>query len=210
MLQDLRFQLSTAILTVLTIAAAIAAGFNYQQQQIFRLPDDGVNWRVQHGEVVATRVLPKGAGYLAGIRVGDVLVSIQGVPVHTTQDVAKLQASPGVWSQETYGYIRNGVSVNATVIVREATRGVALTYQYLVGVCYLVIGLFIFFRRGNAYKARHFYVFCLVSFIFCSFHSTLKLNPFDQVVDYSNFIAGWLAPILFLHFCMTFPENRPW
>ena len=210
MLQDLRFQLSTAILTVLTIAAAVAAGFNYQQQQIFRLPDDGVIWRVQHGQVVATHVIPKGAGYLAGIRAGDVLVSIQGVPVYTTQDVAKLQASPGAWSQETYGYKRNGVPVNAVVILREATRRVALTYQYLVGVCYLVIGLFIFFRRGNAYKARHFYIFCLVSFIFCSFHSTLKLNPFDQVVDYANFIAGWLAPLLFLHFCMTFPENRPW
>jgi two-component system NtrC family sensor kinase len=210
MLQDLRFQLSTAILTVLTIAAAIAAGFNYQQQQIFRLPDDGVTWKVQHGQVVATRVLPNGAGYFAGIRTGDVLMSIQGIPVHTTQDVAKLQASPGAWSQETYGYKRNGVSVNAIVIIRAATRGVALTYQYLVGVCYLVIGLFIFFRRGSAYKARHFYIFCLVSFIFCSFHSTLKLNPFDQVVDYANFVAGWLAPLLFLHFCMTFPENRPW
>ena len=97
MLQELRFQLSTAILTVLTIAAAIAAGINYQQQQVFRLPDDGVVWRVQHGRVVATRVESKGAAYLAGLRMGDALLSIQGVPVHNTEDVAKLQASPGAW-----------------------------------------------------------------------------------------------------------------
>jgi hypothetical protein len=210
MLQELRFQLSTAILTVLTIAAAIAAGINYQQQQVFRLPDDGVVWRVQHGRVVATRVESKGAAYLAGLRMGDALLSIQGVPVHNTEDVAKLQASPGAWSQEIYEYQRNGVAVKATVYVHEATRGVAVSYQYVVGVCYLVIGLFIFFRRGSAYKARHFYVFCLVSFIFCCFHATLKLNAFDQVVDYGNFIAGWLAPVLFLHFCATFPESRRW
>jgi len=35
MLQELKFQLSTALLTVLTIAAAIAAVLNYQQNQKF-------------------------------------------------------------------------------------------------------------------------------------------------------------------------------
>ena len=37
MLQELKFQLSTAILTVLTIAAATAAVLNYQQNQVFRV-----------------------------------------------------------------------------------------------------------------------------------------------------------------------------
>jgi PAS domain S-box-containing protein len=78
----------------------------------------------------------------------------------------------------------------------------------MVGLCYLAIGLFIYFRRGSAYKARHFYVFCLASFVFCCFHSTGKLNPFDQAIDWGNLIAGWLAPTLFLHFALTFPEPR--
>jgi len=210
MLQELRFQLSTAILTVLTIAAAIAAGINYQQTQRFQLADDGVVWRVRGGDLLATRVVPGGAGDLAGIRTGDVLVNIHGEPVHKTEDVARLLASPGAWKQELYVYRRGGVDVSTTVILHEASRGVAITYQYIVGVCYLAIGLFIYFRRGSAYKAQHFYVFCLVSFIFCCFHSTGKLNAFDQVVDYGNFVAGWLAPALFLHFGMTFPEMRPW
>ena len=51
MLQELKFQLSTAILTVLTIAAAITAGLNYQQLGKFRLPDDGVVWRDRGGAV---------------------------------------------------------------------------------------------------------------------------------------------------------------
>ncbi len=49
MLQELKFQLSTAILTVLTIAAAIAAALNYQQIHRFRLPDDGVIWADRDG-----------------------------------------------------------------------------------------------------------------------------------------------------------------
>src|SRR5579863_8930531 len=166
MLQELKFQLSTAILTVLTIAAAIAAVLNYQQNQRFRLPDDGVVWRDHSGVVVATRVIPNGPGEHAGIRVNDVLESIKGVQVRTTEDVSRILASGGAWTQASYVFRRAGIDVTANIVVAEVTRGVALNYQYLVGVCYLAIGMFIYFRRGSAYKARHFYVFCLVSFIF--------------------------------------------
>jgi PAS domain S-box-containing protein len=214
MLQELKFQLSTAILTVLTIAAAIAAVLNYQQNQIFRLPEDGVAWRDQGGRVVAARVTAGGPGDRAGIHVNDVLETIKGVPIRTTEDVPKTLASGGAWTEAVYTFRRAGVVANATVYVAEVNHGVALTYQYLVGLCYLAIGMFIYFRRGSAYKARHFYVFCLVSFIFCSFHYTGKLNTFDQVIDWGNVVAGWLAPTLFLHFTLTFPESRrgyrPW
>jgi len=209
MLQELKFQLSTAILTVLTIAAAASAVINYQQNQIFRLPDDGVVWREHSGVVVATRIVPDGAGERAGIRVNDVLRTIQGSAVHSTEDVPRLLASGGAWTQAVYVFRRGGVDAKATVVVAEVSRGVALSYQYLVGICYLLIGVFIYFRRGSAYKARHFYAFCLASFIFCCFHSTGKFNGFDQVIDWGNLIAGWLAPTLFLHFSLTFPEPRP-
>jgi len=211
MLQELKFQLSTAILTVLTIAAAIAAALNYQQNQKFRLPDDGVVWRDQAGQVVAISVQPNGPGDRAGIRVRDVLKTIQGTAVNSTEDVPKLLAYGGAWAKALYQVRRNGVDyVKATVIVGEVARGVALTYQYLVGACYLAIGLFIYFRRGSASQARHFYVFCLVSFIYCCFHYTGKLNGFDQVIYWGNMVAGWLAPALLLHFTMTFPEPRHW
>ncbi len=211
MLQELKFQLSTAILTVVTIAAAIAAGLSYQQNQKFRLPDDGVDWRDRAGRVVAVRVTPNGPADRAGIRENDVLKAIQGSPILSTEDVPKRLASGGAWSKALYLVRRAGVDdVKATVIVAEATRGVALSYQYLVGVCYLIIGLFIYFRRGSAAQARHFYVFCLASFIFCCFHRTGKLNGFDQVIEWGNLVAGWLAPVLLLHFTMTFPEPRIW
>jgi PAS domain S-box-containing protein len=211
MLQELKFQLSTAILTVLTIAAAVAAVLNYGQNQKFRLPDDGVIWRDVAHQVVALDVRPNGPADRAGIREGDVLKTIQGGTVKTTDDVPKRLASGGAWTRAFYVVRRAGVDdVRATVIVAEATRGVALTYQYLVGVCYLAIGLFVYFRRGGASQARHFYVFCLTSFIYCCFHSTGKLNAFDQVIEWGNLIAGWLAPVLFLHFSMTFPEPRLW
>src|ERR1019366_8939543 len=89
MLQELKFQFSTAILTVLTIAAAIAAALNYQQIHRFRLPDDGVVWRDRGGQVVAARVNPNGPAAYAGIRADDVLETIEGAPIRSTEDVPK-------------------------------------------------------------------------------------------------------------------------
>ena len=51
MFQELKFQLSTAILTILTLAAGVSAVINFQQQYRFRLPDDGVIWVDRAGRV---------------------------------------------------------------------------------------------------------------------------------------------------------------
>src|SRR5580700_9783844 len=213
MLQELKFQFSTAILTVLTIAAAIAAALNYQQIHRFRLPDDGVAWTdgtdsQGQKQVRALRVLTNGPADRAGIRPNDVLISIQTAPVHDTSNVPQRLAYVGAWAKAAYLVRRGGVDVPASVIVGEAARGFAISWQYLVGLAYLAIGFFVYFRRGSAYRARHFYVFCLASFVFSCFHYTGKLNPFDQVIYWGNLIAGWLAPALFLLFCLTFPEPR--
>ena len=126
MLQELKFQLSTALLTVLTLAAAIGAALNYQQLHRFPLPDDGVVWRDRGGQVVATRVVPGGPADRAGIRANDVLRTIQGVPIRTTADVPQRLASCGAWAKVLYVVKRAGiVDVKAPLIVNEADRGVA-------------------------------------------------------------------------------------
>src|SRR5947209_17595835 len=110
MLQELKFQLSAALLTVLTIAAAIAAGVNFEQNHKFRLPDDGVIWREVSGKVIAARVVSNGPGEKAGVRANDELQSIQGVPVHRLEDVPKLLAGVGAWGNALYILRRDGVS----------------------------------------------------------------------------------------------------
>src|SRR5437867_13382473 len=54
----------------------------------------------------------------------------------------------------------------------------------------------------------HFYIFCLVSFVFYSFKYTGKLNQFDEMIYWGNVIAWLLQPALFLHFALTFPESK--
>ena len=95
-------------------------------------------------------------------------------------------------------------------MVAEQPLDRAVLYQYAVGTAYLIIGLFVYFRRGSAQKAQHFYILCLACFISLCFHYTGKLNTFDKVIYFGNLVAGLLAPTVFLHFCLAFPEPRPW
>src|SRR5689334_614024 len=107
MLQELKFQLSTALLTVLTIAAAIAAGDNYEQNNKFRLPDDGVLWSDRASGVTAMRVAEGGPADRAGIREGDVLRTVQTVTINRADEVPKTLGAIGAWGKAVYHLDRN-------------------------------------------------------------------------------------------------------
>jgi signal transduction histidine kinase len=210
MFQELKFQLSTAILTILTIAAAVSAVINFQQHQRFRLADDGAVWVDRSGKVEALHVESDGPAAKAGLKAGDTLLKLHGAAIGRAIDVPQVLAAVGAWSKADYLASRNGVEFNASVYIREEPLDPTVSYLYFVGTAYLLIGLFVYFRRGSAHMARHFYVLCLVSFIFCSFHYTGKLNGFDKVIYFGNVAAGLLAPTVFLHFCLTFPGTHRW
>ena len=210
MFQELKFQLSTAILTILTIAASGAALVNFQQSEKFRLPEDGVIWVDRDGGVEALSVPAGSEGAKAGIHTGDRLKMINGVPIHKAVEVTQVLVSVGSWQKPSYWLSRAGVDFDAKPIVGEAPLGRARLYECAVGVAYLLIGLFVYFRRGSAHKAQHFYILCLSSFVFLCFHYTGHLDNFDKVIYWGNLAAGLVAPAVFLHFCLTFPEPRKW
>ena len=210
-MRELKFQFSGALLMILTVAAAISAFINFQQQSKFRLPDDGVTWVDTAGGVSALHVVAGGPADKVGIERGDTVVKIAGAPIEKAIDVSQVLVRIGAYYQAKYTVRRAGVEFEPTLVVGTALRNYsALYWQYVVGLVYLGVGLFVFFRRGSAPRSLHFYVLCLASFILCTFHFTGKLNSFDMVMYYGNVIAGLFAPTIFLHFCLAFPERRGW
>jgi len=206
--EELKRQFFSALLVILTAAAVISAGINFQQQRRFRLPDDGVVWMERGRQIVALHVTPDSPAARRGIRAGDRLLRINGAPVDQALDVARILVAIGAWNSAKYSLERGGVPFETTIVVGEASPEPVLFYQYLVGIAYLGIGLFVYFRRGGAQMAGHFYLLCLASFVLSTFHYTGKLNNFDKVIYWGNVAAGLVAPALFLHFCLAFPRDH--
>ncbi|MEO7142770.1 MAG: PAS domain S-box protein, partial [Bryobacteraceae bacterium] len=209
-MRELKDQFVDALMVILTVAVVVAAAINLQQQDRFHLPDDGVTWMDQNSGVRAIYIAAASPASHAGLRRGDTLLSIEGHHVENSLEVPQVLVRLGSWRKAEYRIGRDGVEFKVNVIIGESPRDSSLYFQYCAGALYLLIGLFVYFRRGNARKALHFYILCIASFVLCSFHYTGKLNNFDKIIYLGNVVAGYFAPTIFLHFCLVFPEPRRW
>jgi PAS domain S-box-containing protein len=206
--RDLQNRLFAVILALISVAALVFAWINFQKSSEFPPPTDGVWWVEDGSHLRAQRVDADGAGEKAGIKQGDILVSVDDHDVSNVGSLERQLYRVGVWSKATYSIVRQGVTLEAPVILVPQDLSVNIGLR-LIALVYLGIGLYVLLRRWTAPKSTHFYVFCLVSFVFYSFHYTGKLNEFDWIVYWANVVAWLLQPALFLHFSLTFPEHRP-
>ena len=195
------------LLFLLTVAAVLFAGFNFNAEIKSSVPDDGVWWIENKGRLIADRLKADGPGALSGIKPGDQLVSINGQEIHDIYDLERQMYQNGIWSKATYSVLRHSVPLDSSVILSPAPRSLSIWLR-LIALIYLGIGLYVLLRRWTAPGSTHFYVFCLVSFVAYSFKYTGKLNDFDWTIYWGNIVAGVLQPALFLHFVLIFPEKR--
>jgi two-component system NtrC family sensor kinase len=208
MKQNLRVSLGAVVLALATLAAMIFAWLNFVQRETFDIPDDGVAWLDTTNGTQAWRLAPNSPAAQAGIRPGDLLISINSIPVRSQVQVTRRLWHAGLWTQVRYKLVRNGQEFETPIVTAPAEKPASIeNYGRFVGLLYLFIGLFIFVRRWNAPRAVHFYVFCLISFIFYSFQYSGKLDPFDYEVYWASVVARLLAPALLLHFALVFPER---
>ena len=207
MKRELTVRFTAVLLAVLTVAAIFFAWFNLQKEQSLAVPYDGVWWMEREGSVRAERVDPNGPGENAGVKEGDLLLTVNTQPVSTVAGVVRRLERTGIWSKATYGLRRQGVPLEVSVILAPADKSLN-TGLRLIALIYLGIGLFVLLRRWTAPKSTHFYIFCLVSFVLYSFKYVGNWSLFDRGIYWSNVVAGLLQPALFLHFVLTFPETR--
>ena len=205
--REFQARFTVIFLGLLTVAAVVFASFNYRLEHQSAIPDDGVWWLERKGQVVADRLDPIGPAAVAGVRNGDVVVSVNSRPVDSSAAVTRQLYYSGVYSKATYSLIRISVPLDVQVVLVPAERSMN-DWLRLIALIYLGIGLYVLLRRWTAVGSLHFYIFCLVSFVFYSLHFTGKLNTFDWIVLWSNEVAWLLQPALFLHFVLTFPERR--
>src|SRR6516162_4264269 len=207
MAKDLQSRFLFVVIALLSVAAVVFAWINFQKDRDSFTPTDGIWWVESGDHLLARRVDFNGSGEKAGVKKGDLLVAVDGRDISNVGSLERQLYRTGVWSKTTYSLVRQGIPVEATLILAPADRTLYGGLR-LIALVYLGIGLYVLLRRWTAPKSTHFYVFCLVSFIFYSFHYTGKLNDFDWIIYWANVVAWLLQPALFLHFSLTFPERQ--
>jgi PAS domain S-box-containing protein len=203
------------VLALATVAACVLAGMNFQQENGFDVPIDGIVWLETNGGLRADRVPADSPGHRAGIRTGDVLVSIDDQPTMRLAPLVREQFRSGIWSHATYSILRplphstslnDATRLDIQVILEPKDRSINQGLRFIAMV-YLCIGIYVLFRRWTAPKSVHFYVFCLASFVLYSFKSTGEPGAFDWIIYWGNLTAQALQPALFLHFAFSFSDN---
>jgi len=138
---------------------------------------------------------------------------VKFTPVARSADLERALYRTGNYFLIYYRLSRNGITPGrATEIIVEVIpepmdRSLALG-QRLIGLIYLAIGIYVLFRRWTAPRATHFYLFCLVSFALYALKYTGTFGTLDWTVFWCNVLAESLQPALFLHFALSFPEER--
>jgi PAS domain S-box-containing protein len=206
-------RLQAILLAVATASLIVLAVLNLRQERLYQQPDDGVWWREAAGGLQAERVLPNMPGERAGIQVNDLLTDVSSghtdTPITHLSDLDRALYRAGIYGQVNYSITRDGYTLDAPVKVIPVPLDRSLPQaQRLIGLVYLAIGIYVLFRRWTAPRSMHFYLFCLVSFALCSLKYTGELDALDWTVFWSNVLAECLQPALFLHFALSFPEER--
>ena len=203
------------VLAAATLAVCVLASLNVAQESAYQEPTDGVWWVEASGGLCAKHVPADSPGQKAGIRAGDVLQQIDGIPTPRLAALVRQTFRDGIFSSAQYTIARSSeacvVAANAPIldikVYLEATDRSINQGLRLIAVVYLLIGLYVLFRRWTAPKSTHFYVFCLVSFVLYAFKFTGEFDTLDKIIYWSNIVATALQPALFLHFAFSFSAS---
>ncbi|MDR3772247.1 MAG: ATP-binding protein [Terracidiphilus sp.] len=160
----------------------------------------------------AEKPLAKNPAQKAEIQAHSQIPPREPMPKSTIVHLADLEHvlyRTGIYGKASYAITRDGIPLDTPVVVipEPLDRGLAQA-QRIIGLVYLGIGIYVLFRRWTAARATHFYLFCLVSFALCTLKYTGELNWLDWTVFWLNVAAESLQPALFLHFALSFPEER--
>ena len=205
-------RLQATLLAILTVGLVLLAVLNFVQEGGSSLPPtDGVWWTeaAHHAGLIAERVPPGTPGKLAGLQAGDLLSAVNDVPVKRISDYERELHLIGPFGDARYTITRVGIPLEAPVLVIPDRQDRSMQQALrVIGLIYLAIGIYVLFRRWTAPRATHFYVFCLVSFALYALKYTGIMDSLDSTVYWCNVLAEALQPALFVHFALSFPEDR--
>ncbi len=172
---------------------------------------DGVLWVDRAGEVTALEIGPGEAGEAAGVRVGDVLLAIDGELIDSAADVVAHLHAGRVGASLTYTLLRQGEEQLLDVSLQPVPAGQTQIYFVLVGigVFTLLVGTSVRLRRPGKQATLHFFWLSVAFFGVFAFSFSGRFDRLDWVFYTADAISLLVLAPMFVHFALVFPERAP-
>jgi two-component system NtrC family sensor kinase len=205
-----RPRLKNTLVALAGLALASLGVYNLVLKATWTSVDDGVFWKQAPQGLVAARLAPGGPAARAGVREGDVLLAIDGEEALSPARLEVLLSGRRAGSRLHYSLLREDERRALDVVVRPLPRGNVSAFYYLslAGFFSLVVGTVVLLRRPADRTSLHFYAVCVLFFLVYSISYTGKLSAADRALFWIDSLAALFLPVVFLHFCLTFPERR--
>ncbi len=198
------------VLGLITILLSIG-GLNIYRKIVWREPTDGVVWEEKDGRFVADQVATNGPAYLAGIKEGDILFSINDLPVENKIDIVKsLWVAKTAEQKVKYQIGRPAEILSPSFFLSYKGPNLLYFYLALVGLTTLVIAGVIFFNSRRTFTTPYlsFYLISLVLFSLYVFSPTGEMDGLDSLFFWLDKVALLIFPPLLFHFFLIFPQRK--
>ncbi len=198
-------------LTIFLLFLALG-GLNIVKKAIWKEPYDGVVWEEKSRGLTALKVEMDSPAYIRGIKKGDILFTINDIPVNPKVDVSKhLWEAVSLDRVVKYEILRTENLLSFTSFPLE-TKGADFIYFFMaiVGLTMLVIGLIVFLNSKRPLTLPYVF-FLLISLVFYSFFvfsPTGQLDTLDSLFYWLDKIAFLLFPPLLFHIFIFFPKRK--
>jgi two-component system, NtrC family, sensor kinase len=172
--------------------------------------EDGVLWQQSGNELAAGEVAPGSPGERAGVRAGDILLTIDGVPVTSAADVVDAHHAARAGTVLSYGLLRlDAQPAMLQIAVERVPSGAGGLYYGLavVGIFSLLVGAWVRLRRPGDQATLHFFWLCVAFFGMLAFSYSGRLDGWDWVFYWGDIVARLVLPPMFVHFALVFPER---
>lgn len=171
--------------------------------------EDGVLWVERSAGVVAAEVAVGSAAERSGLKAGDVLLAVDGLPVEARQEVLHIQQSAAAGERHTYTLLRLDTRQIAEVTLAPIPNGAgALYYAFAaVGIFTLLVGTAVRVRRPRDQATLHFFWLSVAFFGAFAFSFSGRFDRVDWFFYWADEVGVLMLPPLFLHFALVFPER---
>ncbi len=171
--------------------------------------EDGVLWVSRPQGVTAGELSRGSSAARAGVRVGDVLMAIDGEPVESPADVVAIAHRSDDRHRYTYTLLRLGTRELAQVQLAPVPQGNSVLYFVLaaVGIFTLLVGAMVRLRRPGDPSSLHFFWLTVAFFGAFTFSFAGRFDALDWVFYWADAAAVLVLAPLLLHFTLVFPER---